>query len=187
MDLEYLISNYGYWAVLIGTLFEGESIMILGGFFAQRGYLNLSWIYLYGFIGTYIAETFFYYLGRTKGADFIKRKPRWKAKSRRIFRLLHRHKYTLIIGHRFVYGMRSITPFIVGTSGIRPIQFAILNAVGALIWTLALGTAGYFFGRTLESYFDKFEKYEIWVLAGFILFILTVWFISHYGIRRGTR
>lgn len=158
--------------------------MILGGFFAQRGYLDLVWIYLYGFLGTYIGETVFYYMGRTQGASFIERKPKWKAKSKRIFNLLHKHKYVLIIGHRFFYGMRSITPFIIGTSGIKPLQFALLNAAAGLIWTLAWGTAGFFFGHTLEQYIDEFEKYEIWILTGFILFIMTIWFISHYSIRR---
>lgn len=183
MDLEYLITNYGYWAILVGTLFEGESIMILGGFFAQRGYLDLPWIYVYGFVGTYISETFFYYLGRTKGSGFLQSKPKWRRKSRRIFVMLHRHKYILIIGHRFVYGMRTITPFIVGASGIKPLAFGVLNAIGSLIWTIALGTAGYYFGRTLEVYLEQLDRYEHWILLGVFTVIFGFWLIS-YGFGR---
>lgn len=180
MDLETLIANYGYLAILAGTLFEGESIMILGGFFASRSYLELPWVFSCGFLGTYTSESFFYYVGRTKGAYFIERKPQWKLKSRRIFELLHRHKYPLIIGHRFIYGMRSITPFAIGASGISPITFAILNAIGSALWTLVIGTAGYFFGRTFDSYLQEIDRYEHWVLLALFGIIFAIWAISYY-------
>lgn len=180
MNLETLIANYGYLAVLAGTFFEGESIMILGGFFAFRGYLELPWVFLYGFMGTYISESVFYYLGKTKGAQMLKRRRKWQQKSRRIIEILHRHKYLLIIGHRFVYGMRSITPFVVGVSGIPALTFAVLNMVGSAIWTLALGTAGYFFGRTLTAYIAKAEAYEHWVLLAIFCIIFIIWSVSYY-------
>ncbi len=180
MDLEYLIASYGYLAILLGTIFEGESVMILGGFFAFSGYLELPWVILLGFIGTYSSEFFFYYLGKTKGAGFIQSKPKWRRKSRRIFILLHRHKYLLIIGHRFVYGMRSITPFAVGASGIKTPIFALLNAVGAAIWSSVLGTIGYFFGHTLDTYLAKIDRYEHWVLLAIFGIIFCIWAISYY-------
>lgn len=189
MNLETLIANYGYLAILIGTLFEGESIMILGGFFAFRGYLELPWVMVCGFFGTYISESIFYYLGKTKGAMFIKRRSKWRNKSRRIFQLLQRHKYLLIIGHRFVYGMRSITPFAVGVSGIRPMTFAMLNAVGAALWTITIGTAGYFFGHTIDTYLAKIDRYEHLILLVVFAIIFCLWLIS-YGLGRyitGTR
>ena len=189
MDLETLITNYGYLAVLIGTLFEGESIMILGGFFAFRDYLDLPWVMVCGFLGTYSSEAFFYYLGKTRGAIFIKRKSKWRNKARRIFQLLHRHKYLLIIGHRFIYGMRSITPFAVGVSGIKPMTFAMLNAIGAALWTLTIGSAGYFFGHALNKHLAEIDRYEHWVLLVVFGIIFCLWLVS-YGLGRyitGTR
>jgi membrane protein DedA with SNARE-associated domain len=37
MGLESLINTYGYLAILVGTLLEGETILVLGGFAAHRG------------------------------------------------------------------------------------------------------------------------------------------------------
>ena len=39
--LESLIDTYGYLTILIGTFLEGETILVLGGFAAHRGYLHL--------------------------------------------------------------------------------------------------------------------------------------------------
>src|SRR5688572_33421924 len=39
--LTQLLDHYGYLAVLVGTVLEGETILILGGFAAHQGYLHL--------------------------------------------------------------------------------------------------------------------------------------------------
>ena len=53
--LESFLAKYGYIAILLGTAFEGETIMIMGGFSAHRGYLELlPWVVLAGFVGNFI-------------------------------------------------------------------------------------------------------------------------------------
>ena len=43
--LESFLAKYGYIAIILGTAFEGETIMIMGGFSAHRGYLKLlPWV-----------------------------------------------------------------------------------------------------------------------------------------------
>jgi membrane protein DedA with SNARE-associated domain len=53
MAFEYgaLIERYGYFATLAGTLIEGESLLILSGLAAHRGYLSLPLVVLVGAIG----------------------------------------------------------------------------------------------------------------------------------------
>ncbi|STJ28520.1 DedA family membrane protein [Escherichia coli] len=38
MDLNTLISQYGYAALVIGSLAEGETVTLLGGVAAHQGY-----------------------------------------------------------------------------------------------------------------------------------------------------
>jgi hypothetical protein len=42
MDLTALLHHYGYALIFLGTLAEGESLLVLGGIFAHRGYLDLT-------------------------------------------------------------------------------------------------------------------------------------------------
>jgi len=44
MKLEGLMGTYGYWAILVGTFLEGETILILGRFATSRGYLALPFV-----------------------------------------------------------------------------------------------------------------------------------------------
>ena len=72
--LESFLAKYGYIAILLGTAFEGETIMIMGGFSAHRGYLELlPWVVLAGFVGNFIQNMIYFVLGRRRQfitADF---------------------------------------------------------------------------------------------------------------------
>ncbi|MBW2474086.1 MAG: hypothetical protein JRE56_05770 [Deltaproteobacteria bacterium] len=54
--MESYIEHFGYLAILIGTFLEGETILILGGFAAHRGYLDLSLVIISAFIGTVFGD-----------------------------------------------------------------------------------------------------------------------------------
>ncbi|MDU7471511.1 MAG: DedA family protein, partial [Serratia marcescens] len=43
-DLALYITDYGYWALFIGCLAEGETITLLGGIAAHEGLLHWPWV-----------------------------------------------------------------------------------------------------------------------------------------------
>ena len=52
MHLAILLARYGYWTVLLGAFVEGETIVLMGGFAAQRGYLHLLGVIACAFAGS---------------------------------------------------------------------------------------------------------------------------------------
>ncbi|MBI2752438.1 MAG: DedA family protein [Betaproteobacteria bacterium] len=165
MSLEQLVATYGYAAILIGTFFEGETILVVGGFLAHRGYLELPWVIACAFAGTLLGDQLYFYLGRSKGMELLERRPRWQAKSVQVLELLRRHQVPLILGFRFLYGLRTITPFLIGASGVAPLRYTILNAAGSAVWALAIGIAGYVLGQALQTLLEEIKRYELWILA----------------------
>jgi membrane protein DedA with SNARE-associated domain len=172
MSLEELILRYGYLALFVGTFLEGETILIVAGFMAQRGYLDLHWAIAAAFLGSFSGDQLFFYLGRGQGMAFLERRTAWQAKAERAFALLHRYQTAIILGFRFVYGIRNVTPFAIGASGIAPARFFVLNFVGALVWAIAFGTAGFQLGAAMESMLEELEKYELAILAAVVATIL---------------
>jgi len=170
MSLEQLISTYGYAAIVIGTFLEGETILVLGGLAAYRGYLGLPWVLVSAFWGTLLGDQLYFYIGRTKGQGLIERHRTWRAKSENVFSLLHKHQVLLILGFRFLYGLRTVTPLVLGASRIAPLRFLILNMLGALAWTIVIGIMGYLFGHTLEVIIGDVKRYELWLFIGLAAF-----------------
>jgi membrane protein DedA with SNARE-associated domain len=184
MTIAELITTYGYAAILIGTFFEGETILILGGLAAHQGYLELPWVILSGFIGTVLGDQLFFYIGRFKGQSILNNKPHWKSRSARVFSLLRRHKITLIISFRFMYGMRTITPIMIGVSGVAPAFYLVFNFIGAMLWATVIGFLGYLFGQALESLIGNIKQYELIVFIVLFSGGALIWGIRYITNKR---
>jgi membrane protein DedA with SNARE-associated domain len=175
--LEEWITRYGYAAIFAGTFAEGETILVLAGFAAHRGYLELPWVITSAFIGTLLGDQVFFYIGRAKGITFLETHPTWNARAKRVFAILDRHQTLLILGFRFLYGLRTVTPFLLGASRVPRLHFLIFNLLGAAIWALLIGLSGYIFGQALELLIGDVKRYELWLFAGLAGGGLLVWCI----------
>lgn len=177
MNFEALVTDYGYLAVLVGTLLEGEAILIIAGFLAHRGYLELPVVIAVAFVGTLLGDQLYFYLGRIKGRSFIDSRPAWKAKTERVFRLMEKNQVLLILGFRFIYGIRTVASFTFGASGMSPLRYLTLNTVGALIWAVSIGLLGYCFGQVVEVIIGDIKQYEQWILYGLVALAVIIWLI----------
>lgn len=178
--IEHLIATYGYAIIALGTFFEGETVLVIGGYIAHLGHLKLEWVIASAFIGTLAGDQLFFFIGRKKGMSMIEKRPVWKKKSKRIFSLMHRHKNLLILGFRFIYGIRTVAPFLIGASGVPPLKFILLNVTGAFIWAVTIGTLGYLLGNTIELFLNEAKKYELVVIAVLILAAAGVWIFRYF-------
>lgn len=147
---DQLIAQYGYVAVLLGSFFEGETILLLGGLAAKLGHLQLLWVIGAAFLGTLCGDQLYFFLGRYFGRRWMLGKPRWRRKAVRLDELIARWGVLLILVFRFMYGVRTIAILVFGMSDISIPRFAALNAIGALIWAIAVGSLGYFFGHGVD-------------------------------------
>jgi len=187
MHLEPLIEQYGYAAILIGTFFEGETILVIAGFLAHQGYLKIAGVTAAAFAGAMLGDQLFFHIGRWKGREFVASRPRLNRHSAKVEELLRRHQVWLILGFRFVYGLRTVTPFVLGASKVPAGLFLVLNSIGALAWAAAIGAAGYFFGTALEATLGHVKEYELLAvgfLVGCALALSTVHFLKRR--RRST-
>jgi membrane protein DedA with SNARE-associated domain len=64
MHIGELIEKYGYLALLVGTLLEGETVLVMSGYAAHRGYLHLPLVMLIAFVGSSVHDQSFFWVGR---------------------------------------------------------------------------------------------------------------------------
>ncbi|HXX80407.1 MAG TPA: DedA family protein [Thermodesulfovibrionales bacterium] len=178
--LEYLIRTYGYAALLIGTFFEGETILIIGGLTAHLGYLQLPLVMVVAFIGSFSGDQVFFFIGRMRGKELIARHPRWCARIEKIHVIIERYHDLIMLGFRFVYGIRILTPIVIGIDHrINARRFIVLNAIGAAIWAVLVSAGGYLFGAALEVVMKDIKRYEMEVFLGILLVAGILWTV-HY-------
>ena len=185
--LESLLATYGYPVLLIGTFMEGETVLVLGGIAAHLHYLSLDRVILCGFCGSVCGDQLYFYIGRRHGNALLSRRPHWQANVQRVLRKLEHHQTLLILSFRFMYGLRTVTPFAIGMSDVPWLRFAILNFIGAAVWATSLGLAGYFFGRAVEAVLGDIRHYEVEVMGAIVVVAFAVWIVHAYWQRRMER
>lgn len=160
------VQNWGYIAVFLGSMVEGESVILTASSMAYLGYLSLYKIMIVAFIGTVFADQMLYFLGRHYGPGIFDRFPKLKKSSNRAFALLHKFDVWFIIGCRFIYGIRVTSAIVIGAAQIPLWRFIPLNLLSALIWTLVSCIGGYMLGDVMEDVFKHFDLIQKYLFAG---------------------
>lgn len=171
------VATYGYFAVFLGTLLEGETILLAAGFAAHRGLLDWPLVALVAFLGATTGDQLAFLLGRWKGAALIARFPALAERAPRVHALLERHDAVFIFAVRFMYGLRIAGPVVIGTSGVPLARFAAFNLIGAAVWAVLIAGVGYFFGAVSSSIFADLQRYEEIVLIGILAAGLLLWLV----------
>lgn len=164
--MEALIEQYGYLFILVGTFFEGETVLVLGGFAAHQGHLELPWVILVAFIGSYTGDQTWFYLARRFGAGWVARRPALADRVTKTMTRMGRHADLFVLTFRFIYGVRSVAPVALAVSGYPVLRFMLLNAVAAAIWAVVVGSAGYLFSDAIERVLGDVKSIQIKVLIG---------------------
>src|ERR687886_1448562 len=150
MTPELLLQKFGYLAVFIGTFLEGETILVMAGFFAERGYLNLPGVMLCAFSGAYVGHVFWFFLGRKQGVRLLDRFPRMKKHFGKGIRMFERYGAPAIFITQWLYGLRITCAVIIGISRISTLKFLVYEAFTCLVWAIVIAGAGYVFGTAVE-------------------------------------
>jgi membrane protein DedA with SNARE-associated domain len=181
LSVEGLVQQYGYPVVLLGTLFEGQPVMLFGGFAAHRGYLELvPWVILAGAVGNFLGFQAWFLAGRNFGRPLIERRPQWAARIEKVQDWLGRFETILIIAIRFMPGFDTVGTVAIGMSKVSTQRFTAFNALGAVLWATALAVAGYLLGNLLELLLGDLGAIEKPLLIGIV--ILTVgWVVYRHG------
>ena len=159
------VQQWGYLAVFFGSLVEGESVILTASAMASMGYLSITKIALIAFTGTLIADQTLYLVGWYYGPSIFDRFPRVKTRAERAFKLLHRYDIAFIIACRFIYGIRTTSPVVIGAAGVKPSRFIPLNFLSALIWTVVSCTGGYYLGEAMMHVFEYFHIFQKIIIA----------------------
>ena len=185
MTAESELIKYGYAALALGTFLEGETILVIAGFLANRGYMSFPLVVIVAFAGTFFGDQLYFQIGRHGGGKILKRFPGFAEKAKRVRHLLSRHSTFAIFIFRFLYGLRAVSPFVIGMSHVSQKKFFIVNFISAVVWSAAVAAAGYFLGKGVETFISDIKHRELEIIL--ILAAAGVAFFALFYLRRKRR
>src|SRR5579859_1412679 len=184
MQAELLLQKFGYLAVFVGTFLEGETILVMAGFFAERGYLQILLVMACAFAGAYCGHVFWFWLGRTQGVRLLDRFPKMKKHFGRGIRIFERYGAPAIFITQWLYGLRVTCAVIIGISRISVWKFLLLEAITCVVWGAIISAAGYYFGRAVEHILGRAAHIEKWGLLSLVVVGVGTWLYHQWKERR---
>lgn len=151
VDLEHYLAAYGPIGILLGAAFEGQTAVVAGGVIARQGLISPLVAVGAAALGSGILDQVLFILGRSfRDTKFVRRVAAKSAFSKALG-LIERYPVGFILIFRFLYGLRAAGPVAVGVTHVGTVRFAVLNAIGALIWAGVSVGLGYLFGPTVMT------------------------------------
>lgn len=161
-----------------------ETLMVIAGILMHKGKLNIPATVLFAYAGTITGITVSYWLGRTAGSFLIHKYGGWVGITEQKMEKAHYWfeklgRWLLFIGY-FIPGVRHLTGFSAGTTGMAFPRFALYAYTGAIVWVSLFLSLGYFVGNYCLSLYDALEDIDIVMIAAIVLGVL----VLAYFIRR---
>jgi membrane protein DedA with SNARE-associated domain len=166
---------HGYWVLFAGTFLEGEAILIMAGFLAFQGYLDIGGVILTAFAGSFLGDQFYFLLGRLKGKWLLRRFHFIARRFRDALRMIEKYGVFVAFISRFTYGLRIVLPVILGITSLPARTFLAINLGSALVWAAIFSLAGFLFGKSASLFLEDISKYEHYLLLALAGLIMTVW------------
>ncbi|MGH2739578.1 MAG: DedA family protein [Actinomycetota bacterium] len=180
--LRPLFDSWGYLIVGGATLLEnsigagiivpGETIVLVGAFFAAQGSLSPAWVAAAALIGGVAGDNLGYLIGRRAGRPFLDRHggrfflPEERlAKAERFYR---EHGGKTVFLSRFVPVVRAFGCLLAGASHMSYPRFFAYDFAGAVLWAGGHTAIGYVVG----GQYERIERYLSG--GGLIIFVVLV-------------
>jgi len=167
---EHFLHRFGYLAVFVGTFLEGETILVLSGFFASRGYMRLALIIITAFLGAFAGHVFWFWLGRTKGSRILHHFPKLECHMERALKLFEDHGASAVFISQYLYGLRIVSAVMFGISHISARTFLLYQALSCLVWATLVSSLGFYFGRAVQKYLGQAAGIITIIVIGGLMF-----------------
>lgn len=191
-SIVYIISAYKYPGLYIlfiidtlGVFLPTKTILTFTGVLVQQGYLAFFPLFISAFLGSLTGYCISFTIGLKLGKPFILKYgrrlhitgPRLESAER----WFDKYGPAFIMAAYFIPGVRHITPYLAGISGMPFSRTLFFASLGAAVWISTFVSLGRFFGENLPliiSLADSY-RYEALSLAGLaIMGILTFKFCT---------
>jgi membrane protein DedA with SNARE-associated domain len=135
-------------------IFPGETTLNAAATLAAHGKLELVPIIVMGAVGAILGDSALFWLARRSAAKLEKQVARARANKqvRQAFDLMDRSPAVLIIGGRYVPGMRFVVNATMGLSNIAYRRFLVWSVISGILWSTYTTVLAYQIGLALGDF-----------------------------------
>jgi membrane-associated protein len=157
-----LVATFIESSIVVASIFPGESILLLAGFFASPRavsgaaipVLNLPEVMVVAFAGALLGDLVGYAIGRVAGRRIVRRFGRYFFLPERRLPVLETYfrrygKRAILLG-RFAPFLRSVRTLVAGIARMPFASFFVPDFIGAAAWSAGIAAIGFLIGESWD-------------------------------------
>jgi membrane protein DedA with SNARE-associated domain len=176
---------FGEAAVFLGFILPGETAVIVGGFIASQGKINIVALCALVVTAAIVGDSVGYLVGNRYGTKLLEIRilQRRRAGIARALLGLERRGATYVFLGRFTAFFRAVVPGLAGMSKMHYPRFLAANAAGGFCWGIGFCLLGYFAGHA----YKKVEHYSTYGAIGVAVIVIALAVVFSVRGRRRER
>jgi len=181
LDPSALVKDFGYLGIFItlflesgipfGFFLPGDSLLFTAGLLASQHYLNIAGIIVISVAAAILGNNAGYYTGKRFGRRLFKNDKSFWFSPKRLDEagdFFEKEGPLSLVLARFIPAGRTFVPIAAGAAKMRYRTFLLFNALGGLLWGIALPLLGFTLGKTIPN----IDKYLL--PAIFLIIVLSI-------------
>jgi membrane protein DedA with SNARE-associated domain len=189
-----LIAQYGLLLIFLNVLVEQAGVpvpavptLVVAGALAASAQLSLVGVLLITLLACLLSDLMWYWAGRRFGAGVMRILCRISLSPDTCVRKSELHfqrwRGQVLLIAKFVPGLSTVAPPLVGAMGLRLSRFVLLDGLGSLLWAgVAIG-AGYIFHAQIDRVLAALANAGTVALAG-VVGLLALYIVAKWWQRR---
>ena len=172
------LGNWSYVLIALLVFLEGPSVTLVAGTMAATGILRAEWVFVAAVIGNFLADQFWYWLGRYGGQGGRIFRLRWfqnrKSEIEQLESGVQEHGVKMYLMAKLSMGLLSIPTLV--SAGLMRVTWWRLAGVSVLFepfWTGFLVFAGYRLGEHIKSMERGLQVAAL--VGGVVLLLVLLW------------
>ena len=157
MSLEEALNNlalYGY-IVLAAYSFGGGMVALVGaGILSALGKMDIGLSVLVATVANFIGDTVLFWVAQSNKKEVMKYLRKHRRKIAWTNLLMRRYGWLTVFLQKYIYGVKTLVPIIMGLSRYDLKKFVFLNFFASIVWGIVVGFGSYWFSEAVRQFFS---------------------------------
>ncbi len=179
--------EWGYLILFLYSLGGGfVGIVIASILSATTHALDIKITIVVAFLGNMVGSGALVVFARYQKREFLKYFHKHRRKLALASVWVKRYAFLMIFVNKYLYGIKSVVPLVIGFSKYPLKKFLWLNVLSSFLWALIVGGVSFKASDWVKTLYERLSHYTSFFVIGFALIAFLIWFLlKRYSHKMG--
>ncbi len=148
------LSTYGYIILALYSFGGGMAGLAGAGVLSSMGKMDITTSIAIATLFNYIGDNILFYMAQTNKESVMPYVKKFKGRIHaRTVLMMRKYGWMVVFFQKYVYGVKTLVPIIMGLSKYDLRKFLILNIFASIVWGFVVGLLSYYFSAVVRGWF----------------------------------